>query len=202
MAASPSSKPDWSVAEHIIINFSGNRLTFTLPGNLSGEYENKIEPNVNIYNKDLQGEWKRFSAADLWWTYQGKSFFVITEVFGSLTLKIAAFSPGHRESDFYNAQALQNGVTQLYKAAYPSSPERAPTDFKMVEINNVQWMKYASIDERGLNNGVKYVAAINESHFVELSFGVIESKERTESDWYSLVQADIQKIAKSAMLEQ
>jgi len=197
MATSPSLKPNWSMAEELMIDFSGNKVVLTVPGNVNADYQNSLEKSVNIYDGDLTGDWVRFPAADFWWPYQRRVLLVIPDVFGSLTLAVAVFSPGHRDSHFGNEAELRAGITSLYNSAYPSAPERIPTVFTKIEVDGVSWLRYVSVDERDHESGVNYATAVSSTHFLEFSFGVIEAKERSAANWYQTAHSDIKKIIHS-----
>jgi len=197
MAASPSSAPNWSIAEDKTIDFSGSKVALKLPGNMSGDYPSTLNQIVNIYDGDLGGKLKRFSSADIWWDYKTRVLLFFPELCGTLKFKMAAMSPGHREANYTTTSALQLGLIDLYRTAYSHDERRVPSVFESATINGHQWLKYINIDERGHNVGVSYATSLVETHILMLSFYISETCDRKDANWYKAAQSDIEKIMSS-----
>jgi len=199
-----STKPDWSKSNNNHVDLSGNKLTFTLPGNISQDFPMSLLKSVNIYENNTDEEWERHSVAEIWWDYKKQTMLIFPEILGRLKLKIAVYHSKKNDVNLNGEKQLTKGITALYTFAYSDSKGsdfRIPKQFEPTRIKDKIWLKYAVIDKKGRIEGSRYAIAITESHIFEVTFQISKTADYNDSNWYEVVQKDIDKLIDSFQLK-
>ena len=207
MAGSLSQQPNWKQAQVHEMVMSGKKLVISLPGNISADIPQQFESNLNIYDSTLYGDWKRYEAAKVWWDYKKRVLLVMSELLGTLELRIAIYMAPNMTSNS-NLNLLEQGglklgmqqlMQQLMREAYPE-PENAdqvPQDFEQVKINSVDWVKYVKKSKGSTSDKLCYAVVLTGDRLLEISFRMIETMGRGDAVLYVQAQSDIEQIMNS-----
>ncbi|MFC1748621.1 hypothetical protein ACFL2V_07420 [Pseudomonadota bacterium] len=198
--APPPIKPDWSKTTEYRLMLSGQQVQFVVPGNMADDYPSTLEisPNINIYDTNLYGDWKRYEIADVWWYYKKRVLLIMPERLGTLALKIAIYAPDDG-GDLFEESQLETAIIKLFKEAYPDKEDqnRVPYNFDYLNINGANWSQYVKKGRNPVDDRFCYSVPITSTHFLEVSFKVFGSYEHSEHNWYKAAQADIEKLINS-----
>ena len=200
MANSPSIKPDWSNTKNQQLNLSGNIVRFTLPSGLSSDTPATLNNNANLYDEKNYGNWKLFPIGKFWWDYKKKSFFLLSELYGTLELKISVLNTGSDE-DIANPDVFQKQIISIMNEISLDSFAK-PLDLSEFNIalenrSTANFMKYYYMSENPAEIRTWYALRLTDQHYLELSFRIIKSKPFEEDSWKEHAEKDINKILDS-----
>ncbi len=196
MAKPPSTRPDWSDTTVYSLNLSGNIIKFILPGKSSTDFPNNLSTTVNIYDPDIYEDWKLHSLGDIWWDYSKKSFF-ITEVFGSLHMKVDIFNVGGNSNiDISINDNFQKAVNEILEVIYSDDEEhkRLPAEYIETVLSDLKWLKYMVKGKNVNSDKLSYALPITDQHYLQVSFFIVQTRDPHEANWYNIAQDDIVRI--------
>ena len=197
MAKGPSIKPDWSKPTTHTINLSGQTVTFTIPGYTSSDIPTTLKENLNIYDPEGYNEANSQELVKIWWDYKKRSALVFTDTLATMELNIR-IRDNTRQSNtnLFESGALEHTLRMYFKKKYPdpSDKNRNPDSYKPIEIHGKTWLKYFSRGSDSANDRLCYSIPITSSHFMEVSFRIMEAVDRKEENWYETAKQDIEKI--------
>lgn len=198
--AEPAIKPDWKNTDPVRINLSGITLSYTLPANLSADFPARRATNKNLYDSSLYQDQNGFVLAEYVWDYKTKTFW-LQDILGSLQLRVSVYQT---EAEIPpDPGALKNtvmrAITKTY-AALGMGDRVSAANHETLDIGNVNWLRFQLSVGQSNPMSMNYAARLDDTHFVQFSFTIIESKPRDKNNWYHLAGTDTQGIMDSVRI--
>ena len=200
VVAAPAIRPNWNHTDQINVNLSGITLSYNLPKNLSADFPVKNASNKNLYDSSLYQGQEGFVLAEYVWDYKTKTLWT-QDILGSLQLRISVFqSEQTLTSDMPMLQeAVTKVMTNTYAALGMADSIRIENQTS-IKINKTDWLSYRLLVGRSNQPSINYAALLDDKHFVQFSFTIIESKSRDKHSWYQATEADISRIMDSVSI--
>lgn len=198
--AEPAIKPDWKNTDQVNANLSGVTLKYNLPKNFSADFPIRNASNKNLYDSSLYQGTEGFVLAEYVWDYKTKTLWV-KDILGSLQLRVSVFQSEQvltRDTD-----VLQEVVTKAMTSTYAVLGMADAVHIEnqtSTNINNTGWFSYRLSVGRANKPSINYAALLDDKHFVQFSFTIIESKTRDKHGWYQTAEADITRIVDSVRI--
>jgi len=157
------------------INLSGNILYFSIPENFSKDMpaDDMIE-SVNLEDKSIFQDHKKFTLIRRWWDIKGSSFFAkdIGTIMMSIYIK---HTPDNSDKNILEPLGFVGAVIDSFnklnneKSSVVNYPDFYEA-YSIVKINKQNWISYPVENIANNQHDINYAIPVTKNNYIEVSF--------------------------------
>lgn len=175
------------------LNLSGTDFKISLPDDFSRDFPppSVFSKEVNIYNQDLYEDNSRSAEllSKAYWDY--KSGFIFKDTLGTLSLSLQLRATIKDSDDALSSENFKDTIDSDLRRYFDKEDLQSygyslPTGYQAYSSGSIDWLRY-EYDANGKAVTV-FATPISDSHYLHLTFTVIDQRPNTEAPWKSKVR--------------